>query len=517
MSLINDTKISEGKHVARNSLFTVGTGVLIAALNILFVPIMLHAFGAELYGVLSVTWMVLANLGWLDFGFGRAAARYVSQELAVGRLDRAAVWTWTAVSTQALVGLFGACALSHFAPFVVDQIHVQRGSRELVILTLRLFAFSIPIEFATRSMTGVLQAGQRFDWINSLSVINALSMFAVYGGAVLLRTNFVIVIYGLFAIRILNFFASYWAALSVLPTLNSYSQLTKLRTSYKSNAVVMIKYGSWIAFAAAAGPLLLYFDQWIISIFLGVALLPLYTIPFNALWKLALFPSSLSSTLFPAFSAMEARTEWERINGSFVRANKYLLVALLPILFVLYVWAPEIFRLWIGAGFSAQVLLPFRILVVGYGIALLAPLSGVLLEAVGRPDVLAKLYVVELPFNIAIVWILTKRFGVAGAALSYTLRAVIETVILWIVLYKSVPISGKNFAKGALLRPGFTIVFLAVGVYFIRGVQIGSYFDISATILMLGVYVLLASLFVLDRGDRVFLTSLFGKRRFSAA
>lgn len=504
---------AEGKDIARNSILNVGTGILIAGLNIIFVPLMLHAFGSELYGVLSVTWMVLANLGWLDLGFGRATARYVAQDLAIGQIDRAALWTWTALSTQVLLGLSGAILLSHFAPFVVDQIHVQPGSRALVIVTLRLFAYSIPVEFATRSMTGVLQAGQRFDWINGLNIINTLSNFSVYSCGILMGTKFLIVIYGLFVVRLANFFLSYWASTKVLPSLKQYSRIVALHKIYWSHAVTMIKYGSWIAFASAAGPLLLYFDQWIISLLLGVAVLPLYTIPFNALWKLAIFPSSLSSTLFPAFSAMQARTQWEKIDNSFVRANKYLLTALLPMLFVLYIWAPEILRLWIGPTFASQATSAFRILTVGYGISLLAPLSGVLLEAVGRPDVLAKLYVVELPFNVAIVWILTKRFGVTGAALSYTIRAFIETIVLWLVLYRSVPISGARLMKHAFVRPTLLLTLLATGAFFIHGTRIQSYLDICATLLSVGLYVFSAFVFVLDSNDKAFLGSLYRRQR----
>ena len=502
-----------GKRLAWNSMLNLGTGLLITGLNLLFIPLMLREFGTELFGVLSTTWMVLASLAWLDLGFGRATARFVSQDVAVGRIDRAAVWTWTAVLTQTFLGLIGAVVLSCIAPFIVDHIHVQEENRALVILSLRLFAFSIPIEFATRSTTGVLQAGQRFDWVNALNLFNTFSTFIAYGSGILLGNNFLVVIYVLFALKVLNLFMAYGASVRVLPSLGQLSQIALAPREYWAHAITMVKYGSWIAFASGVGPLLLYFDQWIISFILGISMLPLYTIPFNVIGRLFLFPYSISSTLFPAFSALEARTEWERIEKYFVRANRYLLATIMPLLFVLFVWAPEFFRLWLGAEIGSQVTLPFRILVVGFGVGLLAPLSGTLLEAIGRPDVLVKLYLVELPFNVAIVWFLVRNYGITGAALSYSIRTVVETFILWIIVYRLIPLSGMRLVKSGFLKPFVMAPFLGIGAYLIRGAVIQSYFDVAASLLTLSLYGFCVFVFILDRRDRDFVFGFYRNRR----
>ena len=493
-----------GKHLAWNSLLNAGTSVFIVGLNIIFVPLMLHRFGTEFYGVLTVTWMVLGNFSWLDFGFSRASARYVAQELARDRHDQAALWTFTAVISQAFLGALGALIVWRLAPFIVDRIHVQPENRELVILTMKLFAFSIPIDFANRSITGVMQAGQRFDWVNGLSVFSTVSTYAVYGIGILQGANFKTVVYGLFVVRIVNLLGAYMGATRVLAPLKSLSYLKGLTSSYWYRVVVLVRYGWWVASASVVGPLLLLFDQWMISVLIGVALLPFYTIPSNLLWRLGLFPNALTTTLFPAFSALEARTEWKRIDNLFVRAHRYLLTVLVPVLFVLYAWGGEILRLWIGPQFAAKGTAPLQMLVVGFLIGLLAPLSGALLEAVGRPDILVKLYLVELPFNVVVVWLLTKYFGIKGAALSYTVRTVIETIILWCVVYRIVPFSGWVLVKKGLLRPSLAVIVFGGVAYAIRGANIRNYLDIAITLAVLGAYTVYAYQFVFDQQDRAF-------------
>ena len=474
-------KLVHRKLLAGNSILNLGTGALISVLNLIFVPPMLHTFGTELYGVLSVTWVVLANLSWLDFGFSRASAKYVAHELGLGKPREASMWTWTALLTQTVMGAIGALILWATAPLIVNYIHVTPSQRDLVILTLRVFAFSIPLDFATRSLTGVMQAGQRFDWTNGLSLFSNLFTFAVYAAGIARGANFLLVVYGLFVLRVLNLVGAYWGACRILPELKSLPQLRTLPHTYRNHVLAMVKYGSWVALASIIGPLILYFDQSTVSVILGVAFLPFFAIPFNLLSRLGLFPSSLTSTLFPAFSALQARKDWNKIETYFIRAHRYLLTVLIPTLFVLFVWAPEILRFWISADFSAQATVPFRILAFGYGIGLIAPLSGALIEAAGRPDLLAKLYLVELPLNVLFVWELTKHFGIAGAALSYTIRCLIETLIVWWIVFRAVPFSPNRFLKEGLLTPGSMLLLTGAATFFIRSGHIKSAVDIGMT------------------------------------
>ena len=67
------------------------------------------------------------------------------------------------------------------------------------------------------------------------------------------------------------------------------------------------------------------------------------------------------------------------------------------------------------------------------------PVPGSLLQGLGRPDLLAKLYLAELPANFALVWFLTQSMGISGAALSFAVRTVIETLVLMFLASKLVP------------------------------------------------------------------------------
>ena len=54
-----------------------------------------------------------------------------------------------------------------------------------------------------------------------------------------------------------------------------------------------------------------------------------------------------------------------------------------------------------------------------------------LIQGLGRPDVTAKLHLLELPLYIALVWVLVKNLGLPGAALAWTLRMGIDALLLF--------------------------------------------------------------------------------------
>jgi O-antigen/teichoic acid export membrane protein len=48
----------------------------------------------------------------------------------------------------------------------------------------------------------------------------------------------------------------------------------------------------------------------------------------------------------------------------------------------------------------------------------------------GRPDVIAKLLLLELPFYVPFCYLMIRRFGIEGAALAWSVRVVIEVALL---------------------------------------------------------------------------------------
>ena len=495
------SELSSAGVIGRNSVLNVGTNALLILLGLVFIPLMIRSFGMELYGVLTITWMVLGQLGWLNVGLGRASTRFVARSLALRQGSRAGVWVWTAVGVQVVVGAVGAVGLWLLAPALVGLLKVSPENYELVVFALRMFGLVIPVELAASSLRGVLEATQSFATINALSVLEATWTYSVYGLGIYLGGDLRVVVLGLVAYKVVVVGLLTYFGGRCLPSLLSRLTTQVVRRHYRERLRQLLSYGGWVAASQGAGPLLMMWDRWVISALLGAAVLPLYTVPMSLLQRLAFLPSSLTSTLFPAFTDLHARAEWGRIEDFYVRSHKYLMILFVPVLFVGFVWGGEALAVWIGPDFAARATVPLQIITVGYTMALLAPISGSLLDGAGRPDVLPVIYAFEIPINLVAVYVLTSQFGVVGAAWSFTIRAVVETLAVWVMVYRVLPLSGTRIVRECLVPLGSAAAVFAVGagVLVVRHVSVLG--TAAASLALVAGYALYTFVVVIDRRD----------------
>ena len=59
-----------------------------------------------------------------------------------------------------------------------------------------------------------------------------------------------------------------------------------------------------------------------------------------------------------------------------------------------------------------------------------------LIQAKGKSDITAKLHMLELPIYVVLLIVFIKNFGVAGAAIAWLIRVIIDYVLLSFYLNK---------------------------------------------------------------------------------
>lgn len=201
----------------------------------------------------------------------------------------------------------------------------------------------------------------------------------------------------------------------------------------------------------------------------------------------------------------------------YVRSQRYLLVVVLPLQFVLFVWAPEILRLWVGAEFAAQASGVLRLLLAAIAVGLLAPVSGALLQGAGRPDLLSRVYLAEVPLNMVMMWFLVRGWGIEGAAAGFAVRMLVETALLWAVVHWQFRWPWGEGVGRLLLRAAAAVVALAALSVVLWHPRVTSPLPVAATLAALAAYALFARRFLLDGRDRAFLLSALRLRPRDAA
>jgi len=78
-------------------------------------------------------------------------------------------------------------------------------------------------------------------------------------------------------------------------------------------------------------------------------------------------------------------------------------------------------------------------LAVGVFINSVAQVPFALVQGVGKPDLTAKLHLIELPAYLAALWWLTRTHGIEGAAIAWTARAIVDALVLFVLAKRFLP------------------------------------------------------------------------------
>jgi O-antigen/teichoic acid export membrane protein len=192
----------------------------------------------------------------------------------------------------------------------------------------------------------------------------------------------------------------------------------------------LLKYGGWVTVSSIAGPLLIYADRFAVGTLLSIAAVAYYTGPADMVNRALVIPASLASTLFPAFSSLEAAGAREKLQDIYGRSLKYLVVAMGPMLLLVATFSRDILYVWLGPVFAQQGTLPLQILAAGVLINSFGIIPFSLLQGVGRPDITALFHVLEVPLHLGLMWILVLKMGITGAAIAVTARLLIDTMLV---------------------------------------------------------------------------------------
>jgi O-antigen/teichoic acid export membrane protein len=192
----------------------------------------------------------------------------------------------------------------------------------------------------------------------------------------------------------------------------------------------LLGFGGWMTVTNVVGPLMVTLDRFLIGAVASVTAVAYYATPYEVVTKLWLIPGALVGVMFPAFSTSFAQDR-ERTALLYRRSVKYILLMLFPIVLLTLVLAPDGLRIWLGPEFALHSARVLQWLAVGVFINSLAQVPFALVQGVGRPDLTAKLHLVELPFYLFALWWLIRLRGIEGAAIVWTGRAAIDALVLF--------------------------------------------------------------------------------------
>ena len=378
-------------------------------------PVLVRDLGVARWGVFTIALSLVGMFGILDLGLSRAMTRSVSERIGAGDEASAASVVRTGLVAVAgfgvAGGLVGALAMTLWVRHGLD---IDPSTQREVLLSFYVLSAMAPFVILSSAMWGVIGAYQKFRAAN---LLNIPLQFLYYLGplAVLQAWDSLIgVVLVLLLCRIV-FTLIYWRlCLRIMPALRSARpSLSELRP--------LLHLGSWMSVSNITWPILMYADRFLIASVLTASATAYYTTPFDVMSRFAIVSIAITTSLYPAMS-VSFRTDPAVTTTLFRRGLLVMGTILLPVCLVAASFSHAIMEAWLGLGFATQSGPILRWLALG---ALMTGLDGVpagLIDAVGRPDLNAKLSLGELAVSVPLLLVLLHWFGIEGAAFTWTLR-----------------------------------------------------------------------------------------------
>jgi O-antigen/teichoic acid export membrane protein len=451
--------------IARNSVLHFASLGLPALTALFLVPVTVRALGPARFGLLALAWAVAEGSGMFDFGLGRATVRFVADATEKG-LARLRQIVLASVFSQTAAGLLAGLILYALAPLLVERVFSisPEASGEAVSM-FRVLALHMPVLLAAAALRSSLEGAQRFDISAALRIPGSIASVAIPAIIAYLGHSLVTIMWWLLAVRVVLVVIS---AIAVSRSL----RLGAWRFPESWGILVeMLRYSGWVAVSTALGPLLGSFDRFVVGSVVGVAGLGYYTGAAESATRFLLIPVTAFSALLPALAATDARGARERSLAVTRSARRQLATVLFPLCLVLFAFAPGILGFWLGADFGESAGTALRILTVGVFFGGLAHLPMALLYGSNRPDLPAKIHVVQAILYVPVTFALVRAIGINGAALAWMTRNASDLLLYEIASHRSVGRAPKDETEGSRIN-WLSISSVALGIAFIASVSL---------------------------------------------
>lgn len=406
--------------IRRNTFYNLLGSFLPLLVSIVTIPFYIGLIGEERYGILAIVWLLLGYFGLFDLGLGRATAQHIASHRDACDQERAQVF-WTALILNLGLGITGGLLVWPISLYFFDTLFkVEETLRPEIQNAVPWLALAVPMAILSGTLTGALQGRERFFELNLVSVTGTL-LFQIFP---LVVARYISIDLAVILPSVL--LARFLTVLALLERCKRHIIHKYVLSFNRAKAGQLLRFGGWVTVTSFVGPMMVILDRIIIGSLMGAKAVTYYTIPFQLAERSALIPSSLTSALFPRFSALDASQEKILAN----EAMNVLIVVMTPLIVTCVLLIKPFLAWWVGAEFASESSLVGQVILIGFWINGFARVPYAQLQARGKPGLVAKCHLFEVLPYFFLLYIGLQYMGILGAAFAFTFRVFIDFMLL---------------------------------------------------------------------------------------
>lgn len=422
--------------ILHNSLWNIVGQALPMFVAIPCLGFIARAIGVESFGIFTLIFAIVGYANIFDAGLSRAVIRQVSKYQDDKEKIKIIIST-SSVIVLAL-SLVAAVLLFVFSDNLASILSVSDAYVAQAVVSFKIISLSIPALLLTFIFNAYFEGLAEFKLLNKQKII-----------ANILLSSLPVVMVSVFepslSICVMGLLIGRWLSLCLafyflVRDFRKNALNLKFKEAFeKSVAVDLFKFGSWITVSNIISPIMVYFDRFILSSINGTQNLAFYTVPSELITKSLIFPSAITRVLFPIFCSSS-----KKLSGSLRQVNVIMLMMfgfMTAGVSILMVFSGEILTLWVGHDFSGQPALVFNILLCGLVFTSIAQIPYARIQAYGYSKLTAYIHLAEVIPYLILLYLMVTSLGIIGAALSWTIRVLVDLIVLYVVLLN---VSRKN-------------------------------------------------------------------------
>lgn len=413
--------------LGRNAIYNLVGQAAPIAVALVTIPIYLHLVGAERYGVLAICWMLLGYFGLFDLGLTRATAHRIAAQRDGTAAARARTFWTSAVVSLGLAVVGAALLYAGGRWYFTGPFEVSGTLRREALEALPILALALPGAILGGVFNGSLQGRERFLAVNAVGIVQGCATQVVpVLIAWLAGPRLALLLIGSVSVQL--------ASLVVLFALCRRHVIAGQGFApSRTDARALLRYGGWISVPAALAPLMVVIDRFVIGALLNATAVATYSVPAQLAQRVSLIPYALANALFPRLSADQDAARGIALARLSTRAA---MAVMSPAVMVGICGMGPFLTLWLRGALPAEAVTVGQIAMLGWWVNGLAINPFSLLQASGRPRLPALMHIIELPVYAALLWGLTLRFGLTGAASAFAVRCALDCVALCAIAYR---------------------------------------------------------------------------------
>jgi len=418
------------KKINKDTTITIASNIIPGLIALAAFPLLLRILGDELFGFFMIAWASIGISSLLDLGIGRAISHYCAKPNVETRSNLAnTAFTILIITSLAIVGI--AFAIWYTYPYITRELKLE------LYLSVKYLIACLPLAIITTGLRGSIEGREKFGIAAVLRTATSLIFVIIPSLIAVIYKDFESIALSFLFARVLVFII-YISIENI--TCNNF-KIRKILNPKKIYIKEVYSYAGWLSISTLAGSTLGYMDRITLTLLSPLNEIAHYTAPFEAISRALIIPGSISTTLFPKLSG---NNNLKKIDSHINASYRDCVILTAPLLIFIFMFSKEILEIWLGKKFSNDSSQILQILSIGVFFNALAHIPLASLQALGRPKIAAYLHIAEI-IPVAILFtVLVKYFGATGAALSWTIRSIIDLSLLNYLLNKEVMFQHTN-------------------------------------------------------------------------